>query len=63
MRRGDVYWATLAPRSGGLGKDSVALCHQVITLDRANLSAYAGSLSDSLLAQVGEALKIAQDLP
>ena len=115
MKRGDVYWATLAPRSGaeqqgtrpvivvshdgfnqsptwrsvivvpvstsasqarrgptavplpagsgGLAKDSVALCHQVTTLDRSKLSTYAGTLSDSLLAQVGDGLKIAQDLP
>lgn len=115
MKRGDIYWATLAPRSGseqqgarpvivvshdafnqvatwqsviavpvstsraqtrqgptavplpagagGLKKDSVALCHQVTTLDRHKLSARLGSLSDQLLAQVADGLKIAQDLP
>ena len=115
MKRGDVYWATLAPRSGseqqgtrpvvvvshdafnqveswqsvlvvpvstsreqatrgptavplpagagGLKKDSVALCHQVTVLDRRKLSGRLGSLPDPLLAQVGDGLKAAQDLP
>lgn len=114
MKRGEIYWATLVPRSGseqrgtrpvivvsndafnvtpswrsvivvpvstsasqlkrgptaillpigsgGLTKESVALCHQVTTLDRAKLSTFVGSLPDSLLAQVEEGLKIAQDL-
>ena len=115
MKRGDTYWATLAPRSGseqqgtrpvivvsndafnevaawrsvivvpvstsraqsrrgptavplpagagGLQEDSLALCHQVTTLDRRKFSDKLGSLPDPLLAQVGEGLKIAQDLP
>jgi mRNA interferase MazF len=114
VKRGELYWATLAPRSGaeqqgarpviivshdafnqvstwrsvivvpvstsqaqstrgptavllpagagGLKKDSIALCHQVTTLDRRKLSGHLGSLSDPLLAQVGEGLKVAQDL-
>lgn len=114
MKRGDIYRATLAPRSGseqqgdrpvivishdafnqvatwrsvivvplstspaqarrgptavplpagaaGLKRDSVALCHQVTTLDRRKLSARLGTLPAPLLSQVGEALKIAQDL-
>ncbi len=115
MKRGDIYWAALTPRSGseqqgarrvivishdafnqvptwrsvivipvttsqaqasrgptaipipagagGLKKQSVALCHQVTTLDRSKLSACLGSLPQHLLDQVGEGLKIAQDLP
>ncbi len=114
MRRGDVYVATLAPRSGseqqgtrpvivvshdgfnqapgwrsvivvpvststtqaargptavplprgagGLRADSVALCHQVTTLDRAKLTKRLGALPEALLAEVGDALKVAQDL-
>ena len=114
MKRGEVYWATLAPRSGseqqgrrpvivvshdafnqtpswrsvivvpvstsptqarrgptavgipqgagGLAEDSVALCHQVTTLDRAKLKDRLGALPDTLLAQVNEGLKTAQDL-
>lgn len=114
MKRGEVYWATLSPRSGseqqgtrpviivshdafnqtsewrsvivvpvststsqarrgptavplaagagGLKKNSVALCHQVTTLDRSKLTTLAGVLPPTLLAQVGDGLKIAQDL-
>ena len=115
MKRGEVYWASLSPRSGseqqgtrpvivvshdafnqtpgwrsvivvpistaatqaqrgptavplpggvgGLKKDSVALCHQVTTLDRSKLTSYAGKLPHELLALVGDGLRIAQDLP
>lgn len=115
MKRGEVYWAGLSPRSGseqqgrrpvivvsydafnqapgwrsvivvpvstsasqaqrgptavplpagagGLKKDSVALCHQVTTLDRGKLTWLAGTLPRELLALVGDGLRIAQDLP
>jgi mRNA interferase MazF len=115
VKRGDVYWADLKPRSGseqrgrrpvivvshdafnqvphwrsvivvpvstsprqarrgptaiflsrgtaGLPQDSLALCHQVTTLDRAKLTRRIGSLSDSELADIGRGLKTAQDLP
>lgn len=114
MRRGEVYWANLAPRSGseqrgrrpvivvshdafnespswrsvivvpvstsvgqagrgptavpltrgagGLPSSSVALCHQVTTLDRAKLSSRLGTLPVADLVAVGEGLRIAQDL-
>ena len=114
MRRGEVYWAELAPRSGaeqqgtrpvivvshdafnevpswrsiivvpvstsptqasrgptavflergagGLRSDSVALCHQVTTLDRGKLTRRLGVLPDELLDRVGEGLKAAQGL-
>jgi mRNA-degrading endonuclease toxin of MazEF toxin-antitoxin module len=48
--------------AGGLRADSVALCHQVTTLDRAKLTKRIGALSEALLAEVGEGLKIAQNL-
>ena len=114
MKRGDIYWASLSPRSGseqqgtrpvivvshdgfnqtpgwrsvivipvstspaqakcgptvvplsagagGIPKDSVALCHQVTTLDRSKLTLQIGELSLALLNDVGEAMKIAQGL-
>ena len=114
MRRGEVYWADLAPRSGseqtgtrpvilvsddgfnqtegwrsvivvpvttsiaqarrgptvveipagaaGLSKPSVAICHQVTTLDRAKLSRRIGILTPDLLERLAEALKAALDL-
>ena len=114
MKRGDVYWADLAPRSGseqqgrrpvivvshdafnqaagwrsiivvpistsssqarrsltaiplpqgigGLAKDSIALCHQVTTLDRAKLVQPVGTLPDQHLSEIEEGLKAAMDL-
>ena len=114
MKRGEVYWADLVPRSGseqrgrrpvivvshdgfnqtpgwrsvivvpisrsesqasrgptavhlpsgsaGLKNNSVALCHQVTTLDRAKLTEPLGSLSHECLVMVNAALKAALDL-
>lgn len=112
MRRGEVYWAELEPRSGseqrgrrpvvvvshdgfnaiptwrsvvvvplststartgptaiglpagagGLGKASVALCHQVTTLDRAKLTRRIGSLSPTDLESLSAGLMAALDL-
>ena len=114
MKRGEVYWAHLVPRSGseqqgrrpvvvishdafnqtlswrsiivvplstslaqagrgpsavllpqgaaGLDKDSVVLCHQVTTLDRAKLKQLIGELSPSELSLVEDGLKAAMDL-
>ena len=114
MKRGDIYWAETAPRSGseqsgrrpvvivshdgfnqvpgwrsiivvpistsvtqakrgptavnisegvgGLSKGSIALCHQVTTLDRGKLTERMGSLSTDLLNQVEDGLRAAMDL-
>ncbi len=114
MKRGEIYWADLAPRSGseqqgrrpvivlshdafnqtpgwrsiivvpistsstqakrgptaillpqgagGLSKESVALCHQVTTLDRRKLSQRVGTLTVDLLRQVETGLRSALDL-
>src|SRR6266508_1435012 len=114
MKRGEVYWADLVPRSGseqqgrrpvvvishdafnqtqgwrsiivvplstsvaqagrgpsavllsqgtaGLGKESVALCHQVTTLDRSKLTQRLCELSSAELGQVEDGLKAAIDL-
>ena len=114
MKRGEVYWADLAPRSGyeqqgrrpliiishdafnqtqgwrsiivvplstssaqagrglsavllpqgaaGLNKDSVALCHQVTTLDRSKLTQRIGELSSIQLSQIEDGIKAAMDL-
>lgn len=53
---------SLPQGAGGLRKPSVALCHQVTTLDRAKLTERAGTLSQNLLAQVDAGLKAALDL-
>ena len=114
MKRGDVYWADLVPRSGSeqtgrrpvivvshdgfnqsptwrsivvvpistsesqarrsvtapelpagvaaLRRTSVAVCHQVTTLDRSKFSERLGELSPDLMARVEEGLKAALDL-
>ncbi len=114
MKRGDVYWADLAPRSGseqtgrrpvilvsndgfnqspgwrsvivvpvstsvaqagrgptvveipsgvaGLARASLALCHQVTSLDRAKLSKRIGLLPHDRVADLDAGLKAALDL-
>jgi mRNA interferase MazF len=114
MKRGDVYWADLVPRSGseqtgrrpvivlshdgfnliatwksivvvpisssnlqasrgptvvalprsaaGLSKPSVAVCHQVTTLDRGKLTKKIGTLPPNTLKEVEEGLRAALDL-
>jgi len=111
VKRGDVYWADLVPRSGseqtgrrpvviishdafnqtpswrsiivvplstsprqagrgptvvpvrkgeaGLTKDSVALCHQITTLDRAKLTEFIGELPPSPMKKIEEGTMIA----
>jgi len=114
MKRGDVYWADLVPRSGseqsgrrpvvvvsndgfnqfrewmsiivvpvsssvaqakrgpsvvavpagvaGLRRPSVALCHQVTTLDRTKLTKRIGALPAGLLGDLERGLRAAMDL-
>jgi mRNA interferase MazF len=114
VKRGELYWADLVPRSGseqtgrrpvivlshdgfnqtpgwmsiivvpvstspsqgkrgptvvalpggaaGLPKPSVAVCHQVTTLDRAKLTKRIGTLPGDLLREVEGAVKAAMDL-
>lgn len=114
MRRGEIYWADVSPRSGseqtgrrpvlvvshdgfnqapgwrsvivvplttslsatgrgptavplpegtgGLGKASIALCHQVTTLDRSKLTRLVGTVPSVLLRRVSAGLRAAMDL-
>ncbi len=114
MRRGEVYWALLKPRSGaeqagrrpvivvshdgfnetpawrsvvvvpvsasaaqaargptavplpagagGLKKASVAVCHQITTLDRGKLAARLGTLDEGQMAEVAGGILAALDL-
>lgn len=114
MKRGDVYWADLGPRSvseqtgvrpvivvsddgfnespgwrsiivvpvstaakqarrgptaielpvgaGGLSRASVAICHQVTTVDRGKLSKQIGEMEGVLLREVEDGLRAAMDL-
>jgi len=47
---------------GGVPNDSVALCHQVTTLDRSKLKTKIGTLSDSILESIEDGLKAAMDM-
>lgn len=45
--------------SGGLSQESVALCHQVTTLDRRKLGELIGNLNGTQLRAVEEGLRVA----
>jgi mRNA interferase MazF len=61
-RRGPTAVAIPAGEAG-LSVESVALCHQVTTLDRAKLTRFLGRLSSTVLTQVEQGLAIALQLP
>lgn len=61
MRRGPT--AVILPAgAGGLTEESVALCHQVTTLDRRKLGDLLGALDSDQLRRVDEGLKVALNL-
>ena len=53
----------LSQGTGGLTQDSVALCHQVTTLDRAKLTTKIGELAPKIIEEIEEGLKAAMNLP
>lgn len=53
---------SLPSGSSGLARSSVALCHQVTTLDRAKLSERIGIVPGSVLANVESGLRAAMNL-
>lgn len=60
-RRGPTA-VLLASGVGGLRASSVALCHQVTTLDRAKLSERLGVLPHAVLGELQDGLRAALDL-
>lgn len=48
---------------GGLRKDSVALCHQVTTLDKSKVMEKLGTLSDSEMIEIEAGLRVAMRMP
>jgi mRNA interferase MazF len=48
--------------AGGLDYNSIAVCHQITTLDRSKLVGKIGTLSADILRQVEEGIKIALDM-
>jgi mRNA interferase MazF len=60
-RRGLTVVA-MPPGTGSLPHASIAVCHQVTTLDRSKLTQRIGSLAPETLGEVEQALKAAMDL-
>jgi len=60
-RRGPTA-AFLPAGVGGLESDSVALCHQITTLDRSKLIVHLGTLSSAEMTAVDEGILAAVDL-
>ncbi|GMV42898.1 MAG: hypothetical protein AMXMBFR64_46140 [Myxococcales bacterium] len=60
-RRGPTA-VPIAAGIGGIQRDSVALCHQVTTLDRSKLKSYVGSLPEEVLRAVDDGLRASLDL-
>src|SRR5262245_53323562 len=60
-RRGPTI-AEIPAGAGGLAKASLAVCHQVTTLDRAKLTKRIGALPAEVLKEVELGLKAAMDL-
>jgi mRNA interferase MazF len=47
---------------GGLTQDSVALCEQIRVIDQRRIIRVVGHLSDSTMAELGDALRAALEL-
>ncbi len=47
---------------GNLSKDSVALCHQLTTLDRSKFEKFIGTLPARVMDEIEQGLKAAMDL-
>ena len=61
QRRGPTA-VVLSKGTAGLGKDGIALCHQVTTLDRTKLSRRIGTLPTDVMDTIDAGLKAALSL-
>ena len=60
-RRGETL-VNLAKGCAGLTDESVALCHQITTIDRSKLLTYLGELPQCLMVEIETAIKAALDV-
>ncbi|MFY9224741.1 MAG: type II toxin-antitoxin system PemK/MazF family toxin [Blastocatellia bacterium] len=60
-RKGETI-VNIAKGIAGLSDDSVALCHQITTIDRSKLINYLGQLPEALMADLEVAIKAALDM-
>ena len=63
LRRAQIPGTVLiAAGEGGLNQESVALCYQIVVIDRQRLQRQLGTLSAVYLQQLGEAIRYTLDL-
>lgn len=60
-RKGETL-VNIAKGVGGLVDDSVALCHQITTIDRSKFINYLGELPQDLMMDIEAAIKAALDM-
>ncbi|MFM7438150.1 MAG: type II toxin-antitoxin system PemK/MazF family toxin [Snowella sp.] len=63
LRRAQVPGTMLIPAGeGGLSQESVALCYQIVVIDKQRLQKQLGTLSAIYLQRLGDALRYTLDL-
>lgn len=63
LRRAQIPGTIVLPAGeGGLHQESVALCYQIVVIDRERLQQQMGTLSSSYLQQLAEAIRYTLDL-
>jgi mRNA interferase MazF len=63
LRRAQIPGTVLiAAGEGGLSQESVALCYQIVVIDRQRLQRQLGTLSTVYLQRLGEAIRYTLDL-
>ncbi len=63
LRRAQIPGTVLIPvGEGGLSQESVALCYQIVVIDRQRLQRQLGTLSAVYLQRLGEAIRYTLDL-
>jgi mRNA interferase MazF len=63
LRRAQIPGTVLiAAGEGGLSQESVALCYQIVVIDRQRLQRQLGTLSAVYLQRLGEAIRYTLDL-
>lgn len=63
LRRARIPGTMIIPvGEGGLTQESVALCYQIVVIDKQRLKQYLGTLSLDYLQQLGDAIRYTLDL-
>lgn len=63
LRRAKIPGTMIIPvGEGGLTQESVALCYQIVVIDKERLKQHLGTLSSDYLRQLGDAIRYTLDL-